>query len=108
MHFDFADVTGGEIVACVTALFTFLNLLFSGRAFQVARSMRQAINKLATHIGQPDPETASVSNGRTLTEEVESMRDILRTVVERDLLLRLQIESPGKGRRKANDDPGND
>lgn len=98
---NLADITGGEVIALLTALFTFLNLIFSGRAFQVSRNIRKGLERLIRNVGHPVPDRTGVSDGRTLTEKVESLTDAFKAHIEADLVRRASSETPGSGRRRA-------
>lgn len=101
MNRFFEDVTLGEILGAIIAVFTFLNLLFSGRAFLVLRRAKVAIEHVADRIGHPNPRHASLSGGRDLYEKLESLEDVIRPIVDRDLVTRLREETAGPGRRRA-------
>lgn len=102
----FEDVTLGEILGAIIAVFTFLNLLFSGRAFLVLRRARHMLEGVAKRIGHPNPDHVSLSGGRDLYEKVESLEDALRPIVERDFVMRLREETAGNGRRRSEEQHG--
>lgn len=94
------DVTLGQILAAIIAVFTCFNLILSGRVIIVIRRARKMIEKLAGRIGHPDPRHVTVSGGKDLYEKLEWLEDVIRPVVERDLVYRLREDTPGPGRRR--------
>lgn len=114
MNFEHLLSDGRSIAEIVGTVFAALNVL----VLVQGRLARRDTNNMRRVIGAPDPDRTRMSEGKTLTEKVETLSDGMESLKaafkyhvdkERSREIAQQVsELPGTGRRIRNDYPNQD